>query len=265
VLGDRPSHPDLLDWLARRFIEQNWSTKQMHRLLMLSATYQMDSVRQGANSAEPAVAEAADPRLVDPENRLHWKFPLQRLSAEQLRDAVLAVSNRLDTSLGGKSVPLRNRQFVFDHTSIDHTKYESLRRAVYLPVIRNNLYVLFEQFDFPDPTMPTGHRQTTVVAPQALLMMNSELVIDSARTLASQLLEQEQPDTARLQQVYELCLSRQPTEQEQQRAAAYLAEWTSLSQAGEQSADMTAEQRLLQAWTVLCHSLLASNEFIYVR
>ena len=300
VLGDRPSHPELLDWLARQFIEQGWSTKQMHRLLMLSATYQMDSVRQPAPlqqvaSAEQSTAgvitavestgvestgvdqasgELADPFMADPENRLYWKFPLQRLSAEQLRDAVLAVSGRLDSTLEGKTVPLRNRQFVFDHTSIDHTQYDSLRRAVYLPVIRNNLYVLFEQFDFPDPTMPTGHRQATVVAPQALLMMNSELVIDSARALAGQLLKEEQTDSARLQRAYELCFSRQPTPQEQQRAAAYLADWLSPGQTETESetetnraadAALAAESYLLRVWTVLCHSLLASNEFIFVR
>ena len=150
--------------------------KTLHRLILASNTYQMASRHP---------AEAAARRISIRRTACCGSFACQRLEAEQIRDAILAVSGRLDESLGGKTVPLRNRQFVFDHTSIDHTKYDSLRRALYLPVIRNNLYTLFEQFDFPDPTMPTGSRNATVVAPQALLLMNSELVMDSADALAS--------------------------------------------------------------------------------
>ena len=138
-LGDRPSHPQLLDWLATRFRKAGWSTKRLHRLILTSNTYQMASVHP----------HASEGTKVDPENRLLWRFPLQRLEAEQIRDAILAVSGRLDESMGGKTIPLRNRQFVFNHTSVDHTKYDSLRRAIYLPVVRNNVYTLFEQFDFP--------------------------------------------------------------------------------------------------------------------
>ena len=148
--GARPSHPQLLDWLAHEFMRSGWSTKAMHRLILTSSVYQQRS---------------APPHVQDPDNRWLAHFPVQRLTAEAIRDAWLAVSGRLDRRVGGKTVPLRNRQFVFDHTSIDHTRYDSVRRSVYLPVIRNNLYDLFRQFDFPDPTLPTGSRTTTVVAP----------------------------------------------------------------------------------------------------
>lgn len=246
-LGDRPSHPELLDWLARHFMENGWSTKEMHRLILASSVYQMASTHPSETAANQ----------IDAENRLLWKFRLQRLEAEQIRDAILAVSGRLDESLGGKSVPLRNRQFVFDHTSIDHTKYDSLRRALYLPVIRNNVYTLFEQFDFPDPTMPTGNRNSTVVAPQALLMMNSDLVMDSADEMARQLLDYSQDKAARIQSAYERTLGRPASDPEMQRVLAFVDELT--------SAEASNKDHERRAWALFCQSLLASNEFIYLR
>jgi hypothetical protein len=255
-LGDRPSHPELLDWLARRFMESGWSTKDLHRMILASSTYQMDSVHPSASAAVN----------VDPENRLLWRFRLQRLDAEQIRDCILAVSDRLDESMGGKMVPLRNRQFVFDHTSIDHTKYDSLRRALYLPVVRNNLYTMFEQFDFPDPTMPTGSRNSTVVAPQALLMMNSDLVMDSADALARLVLDQPGDDAGRIHMAYQRALGRRPTEAETRRALAFIVArpCAALEVHGNTVSEGHATARH-QAWALLCQSLLASNEFIYVR
>lgn len=237
-LGDRPSHPELLDFLARHFMEQGWSIKELHRLILASNAYQMASTN-------PDEASASE---IDVDNRLLWKFPLQRLDAEQIRDTILAVSGRLDESIGGKSIPLRNRQFVFDHTSIDHTKYDSLRRAIYLPVVRNNVYTMFEQFDFPDPTMPTGDRSSTVVAPQALLLMNSDLVMDSADALAERLRTASGYDEARIQLAYELAFGRPPQEAEIKRAMQFLG-----------------ENATRQDWSLFCQSLFASNEFIYLR
>ncbi len=158
----------------------------------------------------------------DGDNRLLWRYRSQRLDAEQARDSILYVTGRLDTTLGGKSVPLRNRQFVFDHTSIDHTRYDSLRRAAYLPVIRNNLYTFFEQFDFPDPTMPTGHRNSTTVAPQALLLLNSDLVIESAEHLARQLTSDLTTDEARIVASTRLLYGREPNAGDIERITQFL-------------------------------------------
>jgi len=252
ALGDRPSHPELLDWLARRFMESGWSVKQLHRLMLASSTYQMAS-------SSPYAAEG---ERVDPENQLLWKFRLQRLQAEQIRDAILAVSGRLDTTLGGKTIPLRNRQFVFNHTSVDHTKYDSLRRAIYLPVVRNNLYTLFEQFDFPDPTMPTGSRNATVVAPQALLLMNSDLVMDSAEALAGELMEQTADDLGRVEHAYQRAFARPATSDETERAVAFVRELTA---AGASTGAESSTEAERQAWALFCQSLLASNEFVYLR
>lgn len=249
-LGDRPTHPKLLDWLAFEFMQSGWSVKDLHRLILTSDAWMMASRHE--NSAEMAE--------LDPENRLLWRFPVQRLEAEQIRDAVLATSGRLDASVGGKTVPLRNRQFVFDHTSKDHTKYGSLRRGLYLPIIRNNLYSMFQQFDYPDPTMPTGHRSSTVVAPQALLMMNSDLVMDSADALAAQLLGISEP-SERIRVAYQRTLSRDPTVSESTRAIGFI---NRLAAEGftAKGLSQSAEH---QAWSVFCQSLYASNEFIYVR
>jgi len=246
-LGDRPSHPELLDWLAGYLTEVGWSTKAMHRMMMRSSVYQTASLHP-----RPAAIATADP-----ENRLLAKSRIVRLDAEAIRDSVLHVSGRLDRTIGGKTVPLRNRQFVFDHTSKDHTTYDSLRRAVYLPIVRNNLYTLFEQFDFPDPTMPTGNRNATVVAPQALLMMNSELVMDSAEIWADRLLQIKGNDADRVRAAYEAALGRLPSDVEIHRAQQFVtAKPESLAEVGE-------VQR--RAWRLFCQSLLASNEFIYLR
>lgn len=250
-LGDRPSHPELLDWLARRFMESGWSTKELHRLILSSSTYQMTSSHSDAKIAE-----------ADPENRLLWKFGLRRLEAEQIRDSILAVSGRLDAELGGKTVPLRNRQFVFNHTSVDHTKYDSLRRSLYLPVIRNNVYSLFSQFDFPDPTMPTGSRNATVVAPQALLMMNAGLVMESADHLVKVLLNEGLDNAGRVNFAYERALGRLPSESESKRSLAFIADATSTGLTDAANVDAEAEH---SAWSMFCQSLFASNEFIYLR
>ena len=238
-LGDRPSHPELLDWLARNFMENGWSLKHLHKLILTSNVYQMDSNHP----------EAAQYMQQDPENRLLWKANLQRLEAEQIRDSILAVSGRLDTRLGGKTLPLRNRQFVFNHTSEDHTKYDSLRRAVYLPVIRNHLYSFFEQFDYPDPTMPTGLRNTTSIPTQALVLMNYELVMDSAEALADQVHCSSSTHEEQVNLVYGKVFGRKPTSDEKERATHFL-----------QKLDYSK-----QAWALFSQGLLASNEFIYVR
>jgi hypothetical protein len=263
-------------------MESGWQTKDLHHLILASSVYQTTSSAIGAFNEVSEVNEVnevneanevndktarlapavAKPASIDPQNRLLRTFRVRRLEAEQVRDAILAVARRLDDSLGGKTIPLRNRQFVFDHTSIDHTKYDSLRRAAYLPVVRNNLYTLFEQFDFPDPTMPCGSRNATVVAPQALVLMNSDLVMDSADQFATLLLERAADDAERVGLAYERALGRPPHEHELQRALTFVREITAGALTGAASFDPPAEQR---AWALFCQSLFACNEFIYLR
>lgn len=247
VLGDKPSHPELLDWLARVFIESGWSIKDMHRLIMKSSAYQMASSHPNSGGS----SSAPDPAQLDPENRLLWRFNIQRLEAEQIRDALLHVSGTLSQEIGGKTIPLRNREFVFNHTSRDHTTYETPRRALYLPIIRNHLYDMLEQFDYPDPTMPTGSRNSTVVAPQALIMLNAPVVMDSAAALARRLARDTGNGSAetRLRRAYDLAYGREPTTRELDRGLRFIQ----------------ASPNADEAWPLLCQSLLAANEFMYLR
>ncbi len=245
LLGGTPSHPELLDWLARTFIESGWSIKDLHRVIMASAAYQQ------ASAPVPSTAGAPDPRLVDPENRLLWRANIQRLEAEQIRDAMLFVSGWLDLTAGGKTIPLRNREFVFNHTSKDATTYESARRALYLPIIRNHLYDMLEGFDYPDPTMPTGSRNSTVVAPQALIMMNAPVVLESAKRLAKRL-GWVVDERARVQEVYRMLYGRPATAREVADTLALVR-------------DLSAEEGDERGWVLAAQALFAANEFIYLR
>ena len=179
-----------------------------------------------------------------------------------MRDALLAVSGWLDPQIGGKTIPLRDKEFVFNHTSKDHTTYETPRRALYLPIIRNHLYDMLEQFDYPDPTMPTGSRNSTVVSPQALLMMNAPVVMDAADKLAAKLLaDAKLNDQQRIQHAYALAYSRPAQPQEIQRALSYLETLRKDFVAKSSNAAASSEQ----AWSLFCQTLLAGNEFIYLR
>jgi cytochrome c553 len=259
ILGAKPSHPELLDWLARAFIESGWSIKDMHRLIMKSAVYQQSSaMADSAPNANAAIGLNANPQsairnpqLIDPENRLLWRANIQRLEAEQIRDAMLFTSGWLSTEIGGKTIPLKNREFVFNHTSKDATTYESPRRALYLPIIRNHLYDMLEQFDYPDPTMPTGSRNSTVIAPQALIMMNAPVVMESSARLAAKLAALSD-DTQRVEQAYALLYGRPPVDHETAGALALLRE-------------LSITEKPERAWALLCQSLFAANEFIYLR
>ena len=245
LLGKAPSHPKLLDWLARGFIKDGWSMKLLHRRILLSSTWQ-----QSATATPEALR-------IDPENRLLSRASLRRLEAEAVRDSLLAVSGQLDETMGGSLLTLKNRAYFFDHTSIDKTTYNSRRRSLYLPVVRNNVYDVFQLLDFPDPAVSTGNRSTTVVASQALLMLNSDLVMESASELAGRLLAEPGSDDERLARLYFLTFGRGPTERERTADRALLAKLTP-------SSDQNAMTRQ-EAWAAICHVTLAANEFIYVR
>ena len=249
-LGEAPTNPALLDWLAQRFISSRWSLKEMHRLIMLSSTYQMSSVHDPA-----AIA-------LDPTNRLQWRVDVRRLEAEEIRDALLAVSDKLDLTMGGSLLHVANRDYLFDHTSKDNTKYDSTRRALYLPVIRNNLYDVYQLFDTPDGTVLQGDRDNTTVAPQALFMLNSDLVMQASERLGESLLARaDLDDPQRLKELYLLLYSRLPSETEQNRSLALLNQFDQAT-AGQEADPL---KRRAQAWARLSHVLLAANEFIYLN
>ena len=234
-LGERPNHPALLDWLAIRFMKSGWSMKAMHRLIMNSSAYQMSTTYNERAST------------IDPENRLFWRFHRRRLSAEELRDSLLAISGQLDHEMGGTLMKAKNRTYVPGYPNISYDRYDSTRRSIYLPVIRSDLYKVLQAFDFADPSTPKGRRETTTVAPQALFMLNSKLMQSLSKTLAEKLLKL--PAKERLSSLYQLTLGRVPTLRERARLNQFLSQIENSS----------------QAWQSLCRVILASNEFIYLE
>ena len=255
-----PSNQRLLDWLALHLIERGWSLKDLHRTIVLSAAYQQ--------SSSIAVASAAKPQSVDPMNRLLWRQNRRRLEGEEIRDALLFTSDRLDPATGGSllaklglgnSAELKKGgrlQQVVDH-------YESiLQRSIYRPVIRTEMHMaeLLDVFDFPGRDEMTGQRQTSTNAPQALLLMNGPFVLDQARHTAQALLAAEFiDDNARVRWLYLRALGRTAENDEVAAALDFLQSWDA------SLLDMTdSGVRRAQAWQSLCQAVFMFNEFVYL-
>jgi hypothetical protein len=238
-MGDRPSHPELLDYLAARFVESGWSVKAMHRLILLSNTYQMSTqISDGALQA-------------DPENRLLSRFPRRRLTVEEIRDSLLAVDGTLDLTMGGT---LQQGFGTDSENSSDRLSIRpetNKRRMVYIPLRRANLPTLLNLFDFGDATSSSGRRALTTVAPQALFMMNSEFVAERARNVAT-VVATEQDPSSRMRRLYLKILNREPDAGEIDAGLTYMSNF----QKNRGEAD---------AWFSLSRVLIASNEFIYVE
>ncbi len=185
---------------------------------------------------------------------------MRRLEAEDVRDSLLAASGRLDETMGGSLLKLRNREYFFDHTSKDATTYDSRRRSLYLPIVRNNVFEMFQLLDFSDPAVSSSNRATTVVPPQALMMLNSEFVMQAAADFADRLQTEAADDDQRLSRLYVIAFGREPTADERTADRAFLA---AVAQAP--SAETDANKRQRQAWATLCQVAFAANEFIYVK
>ncbi|MBC7855414.1 MAG: DUF1553 domain-containing protein, partial [Pirellulaceae bacterium] len=248
LLGEQPTHPELLDYLAKRFVDGGWSIKKMHRRVMLSAAYQMSGKSESSET-------------VDPENRLLSHFPRRRLEAEEIRDSLLAVSDSLDCRMGGTQLGIENRKYVTSTANVDPVVYTGNRRSVYLPVVRSALYDVFQVFDFADPSVGSGKRDSTTVAPQALFMMNSQIASSQSRTLSELISHATPEEAARIRLLYKRAFSRPPTDTEISRGLAFLARYTSASTRTGNSAEAARSQ----AWQVLCRAMLAANEFVYVE
>ncbi len=249
MLGQRPSHQGLLDALAIALQRNNWSLKSLHRELVLSATYRMSYVHDAAATDR------------DPENRLWWRTNQRRLDAEEIRDAILMAPGDLDLQMGGSLLPTENRKYVTSTANVNPAIYSSRRRSVYLPVVRSALYEVFQAFDFPDPSVLSGQRQSTTVAPQALFMMNSLIVAEQTRRLAESLVNnQGLNDEQRIDIVFETLLSRLPDDKEKAFLREYLAESRILAATFAKSPLSPS----IRAWQSLCRAIMTTNEFIYV-
>jgi cytochrome c553 len=247
ILGNLPTHPELLDWLATSFVTQDkWSLKQFQKRIMLTSTYQM-STRYDAKFAN-----------LDPENRYLWRFNRRRLEAEAIRDSIFFVSGTLDRKMGGTMMNLPPRAYVTNDQSANPIQYDSPRRAVYLPVIRANVYDVYTAFDFGDPTVMNGDRASTTVAPQALFMLNGKIVLTATKAQASNLLARKDiDDRARIQSLFRTCFGRPAKPKEVDRSLSYLSKF--------EQAYAKSKEPKLSAWQSLCKTMIGSNEFIYVE
>ncbi len=278
-MGEKPTHPELLDWLATEFVARGWSLKQMHRLIMTSKAYQMAS--QFDNAAN---------QKADPQNQLLWKFRLQRMDAESLRDNILAVSGKLKREMGGPPV------FPKVHPSVVATMKNGIwnieeegpkvwRRSVYVYRKRGMPFPMFEVFDLPDQNVSCSGRYVSTTATQALTLLNNEFVLQQARFFAERVAAEAGPAPAdQLARAYQLALARNPSEEEKRLGLEFLetqrrvhAARTAETEGAPGGAAPKADgasapppasgvtQAHLAALTDLTHVLLNLNEFVYIR
>lgn len=227
--GDRPTHPELLDHLASRFIADGWQMKALHRRIVTSAAYQM------GHSLDPAA------RKVDPENTLLWNRPARRLEAEAIRDSLLAVAATLSSEMYGPSV-----------ANLDSTK-----RSIYLRVKRSELIPFLTLFDAPEPNQSIGDRGITTLPTQALTMLNSPFVRTAAAKLAARAVAKDPAPAGALEHAFRIALSRPPDAAEHERFTGHLMSQIPTGKEGDPKAVQDALART-------CNVLLCTNEFIYV-
>ena len=239
TMGDPPTHPELLDWLAVEFMDRGWSIKEIHRLLMTSEAYQMVSAYDHAASA-----------AADPDNQLLWRYRAQRLEAEALRDSIMTVSGGIDLTIGGPPIfPYVPEEILkASEKGVWHNQPDGpdvWRRSVYVYRRRSLGFPFFDTFDLPDQNQTAASRNVSTVATQALTLMNNEFVLRQAELLAARLEAAAPGDLDRqIDLAYRIALTRSPTPDEADVAKA-----------------LATEQSLVD----LTHVMLNLNEFLYLR
>jgi hypothetical protein len=257
VNGERPSHPELLDWLAIQFRRDCWSTRSAIRRIVHSRTYRLASVASPTNHE------------IDPANVFLWRAQTRRLDVESLRDSMLFVSGELDLTAPGPSVISTITEPEFnDRIFPSDEQLDSRHRTVYLPVVRYRLPEMLREFDFADPNLVIGERENRTMPSQSLFLMNSEFVTGRAKRLASQITAATTSSTERVRFAFRLILSRPPNGDEVARTLAFAEQLTSEPvEAQEATSESTApppvEESLI--WTTICHALLSTAEFRFVN
>ena len=251
--GKRPTNPELLDWLAREFVDQGYSLKKMHRIIMTSAAYRRSSAQNDSAFAK------------DPENKWLWRMNRRRLESEALRDTILAVSGRLNPAIGGPGVYAKlpkgvNVEFPNNDKELSWgscTEDEDRRRSIYLFQRRSLTFPLMDVFDVAPMNQSCAVRPQTTVAPQALALFNGEFVREAAGHFATRLRREAGQDPARqIDRAFQIAFARLPTKVEREEARRFLEAQAVIRKS-------EAEARA-SALTDFCHAILNSNELLYV-
>ena len=240
--GERPSHPELLDHLAMKFVENNWSVKSIIREIVLSRSYQLSSEMVEANLKD------------DPNNRLLWRMNHKRLSAESLRDAMLATSGRLNSqpAVGSEITKIGDVIAARAMRQLSQVQRNTNRRSVYLPVMRNSLPEMMRIFDAAEPSLIVGKRNETTVPTQALYLMNSPFVSGQAVAMSRRIMNRTEQPAEGIRLAYELAFARAATDDEVSKAQIFLSE-------------VSEEKDTPGQWAIFCQALLASAEFRYIN
>jgi hypothetical protein len=246
--GEAPTHPELLDWLAARFVENGWSIKAMHRLILLSKTYQLASSHDDVNTAK------------DPSNRWYWRYDRRRLDAEAIRDSLLLISGKLDRSLPGAHpfAPIDRWKWT-QHAPFKEV-YQSYHRSVYLMTQRFQRHPYLALFDGPDTNTSTEQRTSSTVPQQALFLMNNPFMMEQAEGFARRLLGASDNQVRRIEMAYQWAWSRPPEPDEIDRAIRYLTDYARQVA----NANISSERRELSPWTSFARVMLSANEFLYL-
>jgi hypothetical protein len=265
-MRERETHRELLDWLAATFVEQGWSIKKLHKQIMLSKVYRQSSAHNQSAAK------------IDPDNKLIWRFTRQRLTGEEIRDAILAVSGRMNWKLGGPSVfpEIPREMEVRGGWKRNESEEARNRRSIYAFVRRNSRYPMFHAFDMPDTHESCSRRAVTTTAPQALNLLNDKSVLLAAQSVAGRVLgESGAVIDKQIERAYRLAYARRPSADELKDAVAFLYRQAALIgsrlAAGQPVAlplNCPVEIDRAQAAAALvdfCHVLFNSNEFVYVN
>jgi hypothetical protein len=283
TMGDNPTHPELLDWLATELLRNGWSLKQLHRLMLTSATYRQasrpDNPRWSKEQNSRAAALWKQSTQNDSENSLYSRAIRRRLEGEAVRDAMLSASESLSQRRGGPGVrpPLPKELLVTllkNQWPVTSNEIEHNRRSIYLFVRRNLRYPIFEVFDKPDTNASCPLRNRSTIAPQALMLLNSETSLTAARKLSGYMLAHAGQQTGKhIELCYLRCLSRLPIEQERQTALQFLTEDSNRLRSENRKAEELALPESMPAGTDLyaaaaltdfCLTIFNLNEFLYI-
>jgi hypothetical protein len=264
--GERPSHPALLDWLTSEFMNDGWSLKKLHRLIMASSTYQQSS----------ALREQA--AGLDPEDKLLWRFPIHRLEGEAIRDSALSVAGLLNPKMSGPSIfpelptgmPAPRGGW-----KVDSKPAERNRRSIYVFVRRNTRYPLFDSLDMPDPHESCARRNVTTSPIQALHLFNSKMTLEWAQHFAGRVIQAAGMDSSRqIDTAYRLAFGRVPDSEERETVKDFLKHQEAIlaerSPGDEQppfpmGLPEEVKGPAAAALVDFCHTLLNANEFVYLN